>query len=66
MEHTNLVASELNSSGFKTRVIGQVVEASLDTRKVNNMEVRAALENIFEDVSFKLHSVASGILVEVE
>jgi ribosomal protein S8 len=65
MTHTNLVANELQDSGFKVRVVKNIVEVSLDNRKINNMEVREALEQKFEGIEFNLTSTSNGVLVTV-
>ncbi len=65
MTHTNLVASELENSGFEIEVSGQVIKVSLKNRKVDNMEVRYALEQRFEDISFNIQSTSNGVEVIV-
>jgi hypothetical protein len=58
-----IVANEMQDSGFGARITKQGVEISLTNRKVNNMEVRYALEQKFEDIQFNLQSISDGILV---
>lgn len=65
MENTNLVASELNDSGFRIRVSNKAIEVSLDNRKVNTMEIWYELDQKFEGIEFSLERTSEGVLVTV-
>lgn len=65
MTHLNLVATELDQLGFKVEIFNDSAEVSLDNRKVNSMEIRQGLEQVFEDIDFELQSTSKGILVTV-
>jgi len=53
MTHSNLVANELKSAGFRTRVItSNAVEVSLTSRKISTLEVSYATDQIFSEVQF--------------
>lgn len=66
MAYLNLISNELENAGFKTEVIGNSIKISLSNRKVNTIETRIALNQIFEKISFKLHTSSNGVLVTVE
>ncbi len=61
----NFVASELKNTGFETRVKGSSVLVSLKNHQVSQMEVRFALEQIFEDIGFNIQNDVYGILVSL-
>ncbi len=66
MTHTNLVASELTRSGYAVKVAKrQVIEVSLKNRKVDNMEVRYVLGQMFEDIDFDIQTTNNGVNVTV-
>lgn len=66
MMHTNLIANELQDSGFKVRiVIGPMIEVSLDNRKVSQMEIQYELDRKFEGIEFNLSSTSNSVLVTV-
>ena len=65
MEHLNLVANELASSGFVTRKIGNMVEVSLTSRKISTLEVWTELDNKFEGIKFNVGLISVGVLVTV-
>lgn len=56
MEHANLVAHELREAGFETTISDNQVNVSLRNRKVSKAEVETVLEQIFEDISFKVET----------
>ncbi len=60
----NLVANELVNAGFKAIVTQYGVEVSLN-RPVNRLEVWTALDDLIEDVSFKINILDNIVLVRV-
>lgn len=67
MRHTNLVANELHNSGFRTKVLtGNAVQVSLTSRKVSTIEVKYALDQLFEDINFTVKSLVDSVLVIIE
>ena len=66
MTHTNLVANELHSAGFKSQVFTKnMVLVSLTNRKPSKMEVLTALDQNFESINFSCQSTPQGVLVEL-
>ena len=63
MEHQNLVANELSNAGFKAEIFGDSVIVTLTNRKVSQMEVETALDQIFDGNVFDCTSIANGVLV---
>lgn len=63
MTHANLVASEITQAGFQATQLNNSVRVSLKSRKVNQMEVETALEQVFGEIQFYYQSVIKGILV---
>lgn len=62
MEH--LVSSELSDLGFIATPKGHnLVMVSLKSRKVSMMEVKIALEQVFEEISFNCQQASDGVLV---
>lgn len=57
------VASEMKSVGFVANARGNTVEISLTSRKVNQMEVRHALDQIFGGIEFNLRNSYDGVTV---
>lgn len=64
MRNANLVADELHSAGFRTKVLtSNGVIVSLISRKVSTMEVETALDQIFDGIDFHCQSTIDGVLV---
>lgn len=72
MQNTDLIANELQDSGFKVRILElkfkgigllEAVEVSLDNRRVSHMEVRQVLSDKFEGIRFNLNGSFSGVVV---
>jgi hypothetical protein len=59
----NIIANELRNVGFKVKVMYVGVEVTLDNRKVNTMEVKHALDQIFGDIEFNVMSSRNGVVV---
>ncbi len=59
--HTNLIASELASLGFITRITQTGVLVSLN-RPVSRVEIETALGQAFEGVQFKIYHVHSNMV----
>ncbi len=64
MTNLNLVANELTNAGFKVAKRNNSLIVGLDTRRVNNMEVREVLAERFEDIRFSLSSFGQEIEVK--
>lgn len=61
----NLVANELKQAGFKVKTSGQSVKVSLNSRKISTMEVKIALDQIFEEIEFTVQSTSNGVSVQL-
>ncbi len=66
MTHLNLVANELEKESFKTEIVESGIKVSLNWRKVNTIEIRIVLDEIFEEISFKVFTKGDSVLVILE
>lgn len=64
MTHARVVARELRQSGFHTELCSQGVIVSLN-RNLSTSEVELALQNIFDEIAFKVSKInANEVLVQ--
>lgn len=61
MTHQNIIATELSNLGFTTRITQTGVLVSLN-RPVSTMEIETALEQVVEEVQFKVYHVHSNMV----
>jgi len=61
MEHTSLIATELSSLGFTTRITQTGVLVSLN-RPISQMEVEMALNQILDEIQFTVYHIHSNMV----
>lgn len=64
MTQLQAVAKTLRNQGFKTKIEKNSVFVSLN-RKINNMEIRTALDTEMDNINFRLTSAGNEIKVNL-